>query len=421
MGGTPNPNCRLSVGDCRLETETQCADTHNVCMGELAQQQEHDANAVYINDLAVSSSGRLALAGRFRGTLDFGGDSQPLVSAETGVNGTDAFVVSIDASGAAQWSYAYSRNADDNATGLHFAPNGDLVVQGRDATGVFVQRLDVTGNVLWSDWNANTLAEPGHVGIDNDGRIVLGGSYLGTLNFAGAQLSRGSRAGYLIKLDGDGNFLWAADTIPADWLSATVTGLAVDDEDNIVVVGNGLSDHAITGAFIQKITSNADAFVATLLPGELTLQSVAVDRNMRVVVAGTFREKLSYGGQIHELSASSSADVWVAQYTRQGELGWQKALASGTSGATVHSVAVDPFGNVVVVGNGFQLETSPHSYQALYALRLRPDGSFVWAQSFDPFSQHSAVGIDNRSNIWLAGSANVNPPGMYTFLFQIFP
>lgn len=422
-GSFPNPDCKLSVGDCRLETELACADMHNVCNGELAQMQEHDANAVYINDVAVSSSGRLALAGRFRGTLDFGGDSAPLVSAETGATGTDAFVVSIDASGAAQWSYAYSRNASDDVTGVSFAPNGDLVMQGRDATGLFVQRLDVSGEVVWSDWNANTQALPGRVGIDNDGRILLGGSYMGTLNFVGAQLSRGSGAGYLIKLDGDGNFSWSADTIPAGWLAAAVTGLAVDDEDNIVVVGNGTDDKGRQGAFIQKITSNADAFVATLLPEGLSLRSVAVDRNMRVVTAGTFSKSVSYEGQFHELSLGSLYDVWVGQYTREGELGWQKAFASGTKGATVDDVAVDPFGNVVVTGNGLERDAplpNPKP-EKLYALRLRPDGSFVWAQLFDPFSQHSALGIDNRSNIWLAGSAKVEPPGMYAFLYQIFP
>lgn len=423
MGGAPNPDCSLSVGDCRLPSEMRCADTHNVCNGNLTQAQWRDANAVYINDLAVSASGRLALAGRFRGTLDFGGDSQPLVSVETGETGTDAFVVSIDASGAAQWSYAYSRNAADDATGLHFAPNGDLVVQGRDATGVFVQRLDVSGEVVWSDWNASTVIETGGVGVDNDGRILLGGNYSGVLNLAGAQLTRETRSGYLIKLDGNGDLIWAADTIPAEWTSASAADLAVDDEDNIVVVGSGVRSDSTPGAFIQKITSNADAFVATLLPAQLSLRSVAVDRNMRVVAAGTFQGKLSYGGQVHEVSAGSSADVWVAQYTRQGELGWQKAFASGTLGASVDSVAVDPFGNVVVAGNGLDLVSGlPNpSLEMLYALKLRPDGSFAWAQRFDPFSAHSVLGIDNRSNIWLAGSVHLDPPSMSAFWYQLFP
>jgi hypothetical protein len=423
MGGAPNPTCSLSVGDCRLPSETQCADTHNVCAGEVAQQAEYDTNFVVVNDLAVSSSGRLALAGRFRGILDFGGDSQPLVSTEAGATGTDAFVVSIDASGAAQWSYAYSRNALDDVTGVGFAPNGDLVLQGQDAAGVFVQRLDAKGNVLWSNWGASTLTETGRVGVDNDGRILLGGNYSGALNLAGAQSTRETRSGYLVKLDGDGDLIWAADTIPTEWNSASVVDLAVDDEDNIVVVGSGTRNDSTPGAFIQKITSNADAFVATLLPAELSLRSVAVDRNMRVVAAGTFRGKLSYGGQVHELSAGSAADVWVAQYTRQGDLGWQKTFASGTRGATVDAVAVDPFGNVVVTGNALELDTAipkPRP-EVLYALRLRPDGSLVWISSFDPASEHSALGIDNRSNVWLAGSAHVEPPGMYAFLVQIFP
>jgi hypothetical protein len=288
---------------------------------------------------------------------------------------------------------------------------------------VFVERLDAKGSVLWSSWSASTLTETGRVGVDNDGRILLGGNYSGALNLAGAQSTRETRSGYLIKLDGDGDLIWAADTIPAEWNSASVVDLAVDDEDNIVVVGSGTRNDSTPGAFIQKITSNAEAFVATLLPAELSLRSVAVDRNMRVVAAGTFQGKLSYGGQIHELSAGSAADVWVAQYTRQGDLGWQKTFASGTQGATVDAVAVDPFGNVVVAGNALELDTDipkPRP-EVLYALRLRPDGSFVWLRSFDPASQHSALGIDNRSNVWLAGSSQVEPPGMYAFLFQIFP
>lgn len=423
VGGSPNATCDLSVGDCRVVSEPECADTFELCTGEVVEQQEVDANAIFINDLAISESGRVALAGRFRGKLDFGGSSKPLLSAETAAPGTDGFVVSLDASGIAQWSYRYSRDPSDDVTGLRFAPDGELVLQGRDATGVFVQRLDANGEVSSSQWTANTGVEPGRVGMDSDGHILLSGNYSELLSLGGAQLSRSGRSGYLVKLDSDGQALWAVDTIPTDWASCSLTGFAVDANDDIVVVGNGLRNDGGARSFIQKFDSSSTAIVAAHLPGELTLRGVAVDGNLRIVVAGTFDAKLRYSGAVHEVSNGSAADVWIAQLTRAADLIWQKSFASGTAGASVDAVAVDSFANLVVVGNGLELNTSlpKPSFEKLYALKLRPDGRPIWSRSFFTGSIHSSLGIDNHGSAWIAGMGTVDSPGMFAFLNKILP
>ena len=80
---------------------------------------------------------------------------------------------------------------------------------------VFVQKLDNTGNVLWTksfgggdyDW-ASTIE------IDNVGNLYLTGFYRDTVDFdpgvdTFTLISNGNREIYVLKLDSDGNFIWA--------------------------------------------------------------------------------------------------------------------------------------------------------------------------------------------------------------------
>src|SRR5688572_27621956 len=74
--------------------------------------------------LALGPDGRVAIAGAFTGAVDCGGGPLP------GVGGADLFVALYDRAGAHLWSQAFGGPLDDRATGIAFAPDGDLLITG---------------------------------------------------------------------------------------------------------------------------------------------------------------------------------------------------------------------------------------------------------------------------------------------------
>ena len=80
----------------------------------------------YVHAVQVDSQGRIYLAGRCRGVLDFGSG----VSLMAGMN-DNVYAAIFDANGVAQWAWTYTTNSEDQAiTGLAVDGCGNLVVGG---------------------------------------------------------------------------------------------------------------------------------------------------------------------------------------------------------------------------------------------------------------------------------------------------
>jgi hypothetical protein len=424
-GEPPLLDCQLAVGDCRLPTQPECA-SHELCEGNLLQHQEVGTREVTVTDIALSTSGRIAIAGSFNGTLDFGGKSKPLIGQDPeDSDETDAFVASFDADGQAEWAYAYAGKGWQAATGVRFTPNGDIAAQGswtegllgmpdENAPGAFVLRLDASGKALWKKLGATHKLHPGHVGVDNDGHIVVTGYYEFPLDFLGAHLARDGVAGYVIKLDEDGAPVWANDESPDGWLFANVSNVAVDDEDNIVVIGSGQRKDGALASYFRKLHADGSPlftreFFAT---GGMRLPTVAIDRKMRVVLGADFTGKLENEGQDFQSSAASGGDLWLARYSSQGDLDWQTVYSSDGTNAVMRTVAVDPYDNIVLGGVAKRLKVGDvtlappveKTSQAMFLLKLRPDSTPAWVRSFEGGSSYQALAVSNRGSIWLAGT-----------------
>ncbi|MCH7548513.1 MAG: SBBP repeat-containing protein [Candidatus Krumholzibacteriota bacterium] len=109
--------------------------------------------------VAVDASGNVAVAGRFAGTVDFGGGN--LVSAGF----EDIFVAKYDASGVHQWSQRFGGTGRDVGWAVAVDAPGNVVVTGRflgtvdfgggnlvsaGASDIFVAKYDASGVHQWS-------------------------------------------------------------------------------------------------------------------------------------------------------------------------------------------------------------------------------------------------------------------------------
>jgi hypothetical protein len=155
------------------------------------------------NDLIVTvdPSGNTILAGRLKGSLDFGGG--PLVGA-----GGDAFLAKFDASGNHVWSKVFtgvmlSRPAADatNALLLTGSSIGSVNFGGGalPGSGGFVVKLAPDGSHIWSRRLAGVSGSS--VAASSTGHLLLTGALVATEDFGGTPLmSAGTTDAFVAKI-----------------------------------------------------------------------------------------------------------------------------------------------------------------------------------------------------------------------------
>ena len=173
--------------------------------------------AIWIDD-----SGDLLLTGTFEDEIDFGGGTL------TGSGDEDLFLARFDSAGVHQWSMggggettfdhgqAVVTDSSDHVifTG-YFAGTVDFGGGPLTSTGddwdIFFAQYDSGGNHLWS----RRFGAPGWDGamglaVDHEDNLIIVGYISGTVDFGGDPLVCNSgHAAFVAKFDSDGNHIWS--------------------------------------------------------------------------------------------------------------------------------------------------------------------------------------------------------------------
>jgi len=234
--------------------------------------------------VSVDASGNVYTAGHFAGTCDFdpGTGTYSLSSPAM-----DIFVQKLDANGNFVWARSMGGTMNDEANDIVVAPSGNVYITGifRDtadfdpgpglyklgsagSTDIFIQKLDVNGNFVW----AGSFGAPGQdhgksIAIDASENVYANGYFGQTIDFDPGpgthNLTATAADLYILKLDQNGNFVWARNTegSSADYgFSIAVSGA------NIYTTGNfsGTTDFE-PGTGTYNLTSlGQDAYVMKL-------------------------------------------------------------------------------------------------------------------------------------------------------------
>ncbi len=155
--------------------------------------------------MAIDNAGNIAVSGRLRGGINFGGGE---------ISGQNvAFIVKLSASGAHGVSMTFGPGSG-SATGVAFAPSGDMLVAGFFKTSwdappfvsgggeeVFLLSISPSGSIGWSesfggggDQSANALA------VDSKGNAILFGECETELDFGGDSIKADGVDSYAAKL-----------------------------------------------------------------------------------------------------------------------------------------------------------------------------------------------------------------------------
>jgi hypothetical protein len=399
--GEPGQSCMLSVSDCRTADQIECELSNPLCQGETDYfNRLSSLSEAHVIDVATANNGDVVLAGFYEGSLrsDSNVDSagNPLLDTSLDV---DAFVARFNNVGTALWARAVGAAGRQAATGVDVAPNGDVVVQGSSApNSAFVARFDASGNELWRKTFGADTTEPGQVAIDNNGDTTLVGGFKGSLEYDGDGVDYEGQAVYLLRVAADGSRISLRANIPKTWQGAWAQKIVVDDEDNLILAGHGYrSDGAVAG-FVQKLEPEGGTIFMKEIFGSAGhhVSSVAVDRDMRVVVGGELTGKLPLDGATLESSPPSLQNVWVAQLSSSGDLNWAQRFGSEQLEPQLGALTVDGLGNIALASD---------TPSAVSVRKLRPNGAEVWLRSF-PTTSLGELGIaaGNDESLWLAGS-----------------
>jgi hypothetical protein len=170
-------------------------------------------------------------------------------------------------------------------------------------------------------------------------------------------------------------------------------------------------------------------------PGSPVIQSgpVATDRAGDVYVAGAFFGTAHFGsgpGAV-DLTSIGHQDVFVAKYTRAGDLVWARQFGGTNSFDTPGGIAVDDAGDVYTTGQFLgtaDFDPGPGTFnltgKGAFVSKLDAEGNFVWARAFtssgatSDLSEGEALTVDFAGNVYVTGffigTADFDPgPGTF--------
>ncbi|MCA9041098.1 MAG: SBBP repeat-containing protein [Planctomycetaceae bacterium] len=281
----------------------------------------------------TDAAGNVYVTGSFTGTVDF--DPGPGTTQLTSHGSDDCFVAKMDADGNLLWAVSFGSGFGDRSYSLQSDSSGNVYVGGR-----FAQTVDF---------------DPG----------------AGTHNIT----SHGNNDIFSLKLDSDGNFVWAHGI-----------GSTNDDRTYHVEV-DGAGNVYSTGHFIGTVDFDPSA-------------------NESFLTSGT------------------DSDVFVSKYDTNGNLVWVKSF-TGPGGNDGEGITVDSSGNVYTAGYfegtvdfdpgaGLHHLTSNGDYD-MFVSKLDSNGNFVWAQHI------GGAGRDENGNVELDSNGNVYAYGWFDGLVDFDP
>jgi hypothetical protein len=288
-------------------------------------------NTISANAIAVSSNGDVAVAGDFKGLVDFGGATGQVTSSGSG---SDIFVVKVMASGNDAWTKTYGAGGSTQnvAQGVAFGGNGgnEVAITGRSqgmldfgmgpvpmGAGVFFTRLSAVGDTL----SARHFPNAAGLGIDHDsiGGFVMTGLTTGMVDFGDGPIASGSV--FVAKFDAMSQLSYSS-----SFKGLGNVGVAVAVNDDIMITGT-FGGTVNAGGEDLMSAGGADIFVAKLAgtdgahvwserfggPGDDKALGLGVgDKN--VVLTGSFSQDVTFGTTL--LESAGDTDIWVAKLSR---------------------------------------------------------------------------------------------------------
>ncbi|WP_437760672.1 hypothetical protein [Sorangium sp. So ce1389] len=237
----------------------------------------------------------------------------------------------------------------------------------------FVARLNAAGQHLWSKQFIGTISVRG-LGVDASGDVIVAGEHGGSVDFGEGPLGPEERLAhglFLVRLDASGNHRWSK-RWEATNTGTGIKGMAIDPSGAALIAGStecgmdlggGLLENAEcrTSAYVARFDSQGAHQFSRLLDSSegSVAQSLGVDPSGRAVIAGLFGGTMDIeGGEL--TTAVEGGAGFVVQLSEDGSVSRSRAVTGHLD--HLDGLAVDPGGHIAVLGRTWdtvELESGP--------------------------------------------------------------
>ena len=424
---------------------------------------------------ALDGSGHVYSAGVFTGTVDF--DPGAGVAELTSAGSNDIYVTKLDTNGTLIWARSMGGAYNDGVLGLAVDDAGNVYTTGgfcgtadfdpgagtfnmtAATTGqsdIYISKLDANGDFVWAKGIiGGTWWDNGHgIAVDQDGNVLVTGRFYyqgGPRDFDPGPgtffLTAGHEDIFVLKLDNDGDFVWAVafGTSPDE---SRGYSLVLDDTGNSYLTGYfrgtvdfdpgigtfNMSSVGTWNVFYLKLDMEGAFVWATSLPITTTTyyndggygKKIALDPDGNLWATGRYSGTIDFnpGAGVTALTSSGDFDIYVAKFTNTGELLWARS-AGGIGYDEGYGIATDAEGNAQVCGifkntaifdpGVGDLELTSAGGDDMFIWSLDANGEPLRAASMGGPSDDRAYSIEMSTtgalyvSGWFSGTADLDP------------
>lgn len=395
--------------------------------------------AATVASVAAAPDDTIRVAGSLNATATIG--ASVLASA----GGTDVLIAKLGPDGGVLWAHGYGDSANQVASAVAVDAKGDTLITGTFAgtldlsksneqvlqaalvgklptaaggsalhaqgiTDGFVAELDPLGRLLWATaiGGAGTSTVLNSVAVSSDGRVVVGGSYVGAAALLGGALPATTTPdAFTVALDASGAVLWA---YPSNQGTAA-SAIGLDAQDDVLVAGgNG------EAAFLSKLTATGKLAWTEALGIVSGNVSLAVDPGGDAVVltGGVARDPTP-------VRSVAGSPIHVVKYDPRGNVLWSTDYGAGAVAGD--ALAIDGAGNAYVAGRASatfpfgQCTIAPAASNApgkavaaqgsaIFLGRIAPDGTATCAATYATrgFARIQTLSPATSGNVVLGGT-----------------
>jgi hypothetical protein len=201
----------------------------------------------YANDVNVDSYGNVHVV---------------CTTSSFGAGASDISYLRYTSTGHLQYVTIWGGTGSEQGVAIEEGPNHNYIISGSTSsfgsgnTDAFILCFDIGGTFLWNTtWGTNTLDRVSNLALDSNNSIYLAGwTYYPSPLMASTGIYDISYC--LVKIDSEGNAIWSRFWGSSEYQDYG-TGVAIDSNDNIYFVGEGLNGGwGVDNVYMAKFNTN---------------------------------------------------------------------------------------------------------------------------------------------------------------------
>ncbi|MBI3239731.1 MAG: T9SS type A sorting domain-containing protein [Flavobacteriia bacterium] len=341
--------------------------------------------------IKIDQQGNVFVAGMFESIVDFNPDSE--IEMRNSHGSYDAFLLKLDADGNFLWVNTFGGSDYDRCTSIVLDASSNVFLAGSFQNSVdfdqsansaqyscagafdaFLMKVDENGNFNWVKTIGGSLYDHGNsLAIDDAYNLYLTGEFVGAVDFDPSDsvfnmtCEISSRC-YVLKLDSDGDFVWAK-SFASDVVSVGYS-ISVSNDGEVFIAGgfqgilncdpNSVNENDTVvcnggwDMFVISLDSNGSYLWGKSIGSEDgdKVNSIFFDRNsMHVYLTGYTSQPTDFdpGSDQYILNAQYGA-AFILKLDINGNFNFAKNIQDETGGSFGERIATDINGNIYLIG-----------------------------------------------------------------------